>query len=163
MKALFEAITTVERWLRQRYPRGARVFWNQIMVILGTIMLKQEGITITVGNLERYTPISSSSIHRTVETLKEYEVIEMVGEENYDFKGDVPTDIMELSTNKAAIEINGVLSDLKETIKSGVAEALHGLNLREEEIIQVTERIDKIQPKKKKLSALAELVGDGFM
>ena len=81
MEAIFKAISIVEKWLRQKYSKidsssnsSPRVFWNHIMVVMGAIMLKQQGLVINQSNLERYTPIPASSIYRTLRLLTAYGV-----------------------------------------------------------------------------------------
>lgn len=168
VRALFEVIATVERWLRQqftRYESNQRVFWNHIMVVLGIIMLKQEGIDVTLGNLERYTPIPKSSIYRTLLTLDSYGIIKRVDDdEHYDFT-DIPADILNISTRRTPqveIDLDGVISEIKSMVKTSVRDALAGMSIKESDIEKVTKRIDEIKPEKKKLSPLEMLVGEGF-
>lgn len=167
MRALFDVVSTINRWLRQQYTttaeRPSRIFWNQVMVILGVVMLKQEGIASTLGNLERYTPIPKTSIYRTLKVLEAENILEQANSEDYDFKGNVPQDILDLSTNKTPVELNGLVEDIKTMMKSELREVLSTLPLQQEQIEQVTRRIDGIRPRKKKLDMRSELVGDGFM
>jgi len=134
------------------------------MVVLGIIMLKQEGIDVTLGNLERYTPISKSSIYRTLLTLDSYGIIKRVDDEHYDFT-DIPADILNISTRRAPqveIDLDGVISEIKSMVKTSVRDALAGMSIKESDIEKVTKRIDEIKPEKKKLSPLEMLVGEGF-
>ena len=167
MRALFDVVSTVNRWLRQQYTTTAekpsRVFWNQIMVILGIIMLKQEGIAATLGNLERYTPIPKTSIYRTLKVLEADNILEQESGEDYDFKVNVPQDILNLTTNKAPVELNGLIDDLKSMMKEQLTDILQTLPLQQDQIEQVTSSIDRIKPDKKKLDMRSNLVGDGFM
>lgn len=168
MRVLFDVVSTVNRWLRQQKTttstgQPSRVFWNQIMVILGIIMLKQEGIAPTLGNLERYTPIPKTSIYRTLKMLKAENILEQTVGEDYEFKGIVPQDILDLSTNRAPVELNGLVEELKSAMKAELKDVLHTLPLQEDQIEQVTKRIDGIKPEKKKLDMRSQLVGDGFM
>ncbi len=166
MRVFFEVITTTNRWLRQQYDsigdRTSRVFWNQIMVVLGIIMLIQEGIAVTVGNLERYTPIPKTSIYRTLKLLESEGILSQTGEQ-YGFACSVPQDILELSTNRTPVELNGLIDEIKSMMKSELKEVLQTLPLQQDQIEQVTKRIDNIRPKKKKLDMRSTLVGDGFM
>lgn len=167
MRALFDVVSTVNRWLRQQYTTTAgkpsRIFWNQVMVILGIIMLDQEGISPTLGNLERYTPIPKTSIYRTLKVLEAEDIIEQSSGEDYGFKGIVPQDILDLSTNRAPIEINGIVADIKAMMKEELKDVLSTLPLQQDQIEKVTRRIDEIKPNKKKLDMRSQLVGDGFM
>jgi len=167
MRALFDVVSTINRWLRQQYTTTAgkpsRIFWNQIMVILGIVMLKQEGIAPTLGNLERYTPIPKTSIYRTLKVLEAEAILEQTSGEDYDFKGTVPQDILDLSTNRAPVELNGIVEDIKSMMKAELKDVLQTLPLQQDQIEQVTRRIDGIKPKKKELDMRSKLVGDGFM
>jgi len=167
MRTFFDVVSTVNRWLRQQYtttsPGLSRVFWNQIMVILGIIMLQQEGIASTLGNLERYTPIPKTSIYRTLKVLESENILEQQNGDSYGFKGRVPQDILDLSTNKTPVELNGLVEELKSMMKVELKEVLQTLPLQQDQIEQVTRRIDGIKPKKKELDALSKLVGEGFM
>lgn len=167
MQALFNVVSTVNRWLRQQYTTTAgkpsRIFWNQVMVILGIVMLKQEGIVPTLGNLERYTPIPKTSIYRTLKVLEAENILEQSSGEEYDFKGVVPQDILDLSTNKTPVEMNGLVEEIKSMMKAELKDVLSTLPLQQDQIEQVTRRIDGIKPSKKKLDMRSQLVGDGFM
>ena len=167
MRVFFDVVSTVNRWLRQQYTTTAsspsRVFWNQIMVILGIIMLKQEGISPTLGNLERYTPIPKTSIYRTLKVLEAENILEQRSGEDYDFKGNVPQDILDLSTNRAPVELNGLVDDIKSMMKDELRHVLQTLPLQQDQIEQVTKSIDRIKPDKRKLDMRSQLVGDGFM
>jgi len=132
------------------------------MVVLGIIMLIQEGIAVTVGNLERYTPIPKTSIYRTLKLLESEGILSQTGEQ-YSFACSVPQDILELSTNRNPVELNGLIDEIKSMMKSELKEVLQTLPLQQDQIEQVTKRIDNIRPKKKKLDMRASLVGDGFM
>lgn len=167
MQAFFDAITKVDRWLRQRYARSGkppprRIFWNQIMVTIGIIMLKQQNLSVTQGNLERYTPIPSSSIYRTLALLNEYDVIKETDDDAYDFHGNIPRDILELSTDRK-VTIDGIetlFNEFKTDMKTSLREALVGLNLEEEQINEVTRTVDEVRPEKN-LTAYDKMFGEG--
>lgn len=167
MEALFQVIAKVDKWLRQRYsksgkPPPARIFWNHIMVTAGIIMLKQQNLAVTLGNLERYTPIPSSSIYRTITVLESYEVIKKDGEdsERYDFKGKVPKDITELTTNRAPIDLTGFVDDFKTMMKVAVQDALAGLDIGDVQREEVMRKLDRVDPKKE-LTELETMFGEG--
>lgn len=166
MDDYFRVTTKIDRWLRQQYGAhpDTRVFWNQIMVTAGVIHLRQLNLPITQGNLERYTPIKPSSIYRTLSVLESCDILEKIGTEpdTYDFKGNVPTDILELSTNSTKAELNGIINELKTLIKQATLGALRHTTLAEEDIETVMRQIDEVQPEKKKLDPLSDIVGDGF-
>lgn len=167
MEALFQIIAKLDKWLRQRYsksgkPPPERVFWNQIMVTAGIIMLKQQNLNITLGNLERYTPIPSSSIYRTIAVLESYGIIKKDGEdsERYDFKGNIPKDIIELTTNRAPIDLTGFVEDFKSVMKLAVQDALAGLDIGDVQREEVIKKLDKVTPKKD-LTELETIFGEG--
>ncbi|MBD3405087.1 MAG: hypothetical protein GF411_02990 [Candidatus Lokiarchaeota archaeon] len=166
MRTFFEVISTVNRWLRQRYSSTSstpRIFWNQIMVVLGIIMLKQENIAPTLGNLERYTPVPKSSIYRTLKVLEEESILIQKEDKSYGFYGEVPQDILELSTNRTPVELGGLVEEIESAMKKQMKQMLQTLPLQQDQIEQVSKRIDTIKPEKKELDALSSLVGDGFM
>lgn len=167
MEALFQIIAKLDKWLRQRYsksgkPPPARIFWNQIMVTAGIIMLKQQKLAVTLGNLERYTPIPSSSIYRTIAVLESYNVIQRDGKdsERYDFKGKVPRDIIELTTNRAPIDLTGFVEDFRSVMKATVQDALANLDIGDIQREEVIKRLDKVTPRKD-LTELEAMFGEG--
>jgi hypothetical protein len=167
MEALFQVIAKIDKWLRQRYsksglPPPARIFWNQIMVTAGIIMLRQQNLAVTLGNLERYTPIPSSSIYRTIAVLESYGIIaRQEGDgERYDFKGNVPKDILELTTNRAPIDLSGLIEDFRSVMKVAVQDALTGLNIDDSQRAEVIRKLDKVAPKKD-LNELETMFGEG--
>lgn len=172
MKALFDVVNTVSTWLRQQYTAtssggSSRVFWNQIMLVIGIIMLKQEiHLPTTLDNLDRYTPIPKSSIYRTLKVLENRGILKCINTE-YDFMNKVPQDILTLSMitthDKAPIDLSGLVKEITTVVKSEFKDIITSLPLQQDQLDQVTRRIDKIQPEKKKLSMLENLVGEGFL
>ena len=167
MEALFQVIAKLDKWLRQRYsqsgkPPPARIFWNHIMVTAAIVMLKQQELTVTLGNIERYSPIPSSSIYRTISVLESYEIIRKSGVdgEQYDFKGKIPKDIAELTTNRAPVDLTGFIEDFRSMMKVAVQEALSGLDIGDLQRDEVIRKLDKVSPKKD-LTELDAVFGEG--
>lgn len=162
MRGLFEALAMIERWLRQVYPstsRQTRIFWNHILVTAAIIMLKQEDISVTLGNLERYTIIPSASIYRTMKLLENYGILEQIDQELYDFKTAPPKDIMEINLSGESIDIGVLKKELKDTITS----VLSTLPLEQGQIKEVARRIDEVEFAPREKTPLENIVGQGFL
>ena len=94
--------------------------------------------------------------------LESYDVIQKDGidSERYDFKGKVPKDITELTTNRAPIDLTGFVEDFRSLMKAELQDALAGLDIGDIQREEVFRKLDKVSPKKD-LTELESMFGEG--